>query len=272
MAGRTFRRPLPATDFRLPHQRTTPTLPIEILYGRHAVHEALRAQRRKLYTLNLAAGVRQTGLVEEIVQLARRANCHVQQVDKQQFERALADVNHQGVALEASAYPYATLEETLARAGQRQEAPLLLLLDHLEDPQNVGALLRTAEAMGVHGIVLPERRSAAITPAVCNASSGAVEHLAIVQVTNIARTQEELKRRNVWIVGLDDRPEARELLRSDLSGALALVVGAEGGGLSRLVREQCDWLVRIPMLGKIGSLNAAVAGSVALVAARSARS
>jgi 23S rRNA (guanosine2251-2'-O)-methyltransferase len=125
--------------------------------------------------------------------------------------------------------------------------------------------------MAVHAIILPERLSAAITPAVCNASSGAVEHLQIVQVTNIARTQEELKRRNIWIVGLDDRPEAKELLRSDLSGPLALVVGAEGGGLSRLAREQCDWLVRIPMAGAVGSLNAAVAGSVALVAARSAR-
>jgi 23S rRNA (guanosine2251-2'-O)-methyltransferase len=246
-------------------------LPIEILYGRHAVHEALRARRRKLYALNLAAGVKQTGLVADIVDLARQLNCRVQQVDKQQFERGLPDVNHQGVALEVSTYPYETLEQALALAGQAGEAPLLLLLDHLEDPQNVGALLRTAEAMGVHGVVLPERRSAAITPAVCNASSGAVEHLRIVQVTNIGRTQEELKRRNVWIVGLDDRPEARELLRSDLSGALALVVGAEGGGLSRLVREQCDWLVRIPMQGQVGSLNAAVAGSVALVAARSAR-
>lgn len=246
-------------------------MPIEILYGRHAVHEALRARRRKLYALNLAAGVKQTGLVADIVDLARQLNCRVQQVDKQQFERGLPDVNHQGVALEVSTYPYETLEQALALAGQAGEAPLLLLLDHLEDPQNVGALLRTAEAMGVHGVVLPERRSAAITPAVCNASSGAVEHLRIVQVTNIGRTQEELKRRNVWIVGLDDRPEARELLRSDLSGALALVVGAEGGGLSRLVREQCDWLVRIPMQGQVGSLNAAVAGSVALVAARSAR-
>jgi 23S rRNA (guanosine2251-2'-O)-methyltransferase len=120
-------------------------------------------------------------------------------------------------------------------------------------------------------VILPDRRSAAITPAVCNASSGAVEHLLIAQVTNVARTQNDLKRRNVWIVGLDDRPDAQELLRSDLSGALALVVGAEGSGLSRLAREQCDWLVRIPMAGQVGSLNAAVAGSVALVAARSAR-
>jgi 23S rRNA (guanosine2251-2'-O)-methyltransferase len=192
-------------------------------------------------------------------------------VDKQQFERALPDVNHQGLALETSLYPYVSLDQILARAGQRNEAPLLLMLDHLEDPQNVGTLLRTAEAMAVHGVILPDRRSAAITPAVCNASSGAVEHLLIAQVTNVARTQDDLKRRNIWIVGLDDRPEAQELLRSDLSGALALVVGAEGSGLSRLVREQCDWLVRIPMAGQVGSLNAAVAGSVALVAARSAR-
>jgi 23S rRNA (guanosine2251-2'-O)-methyltransferase len=246
-------------------------LPIEILYGRHAVHEALRARRRKFYTLNLAAGVKQTGLVAEIVQLAQQASCRVQQVDRQQFERALPDVNHQGMALEASTYPYVPLDQILARAGQRGEAPLLLMLDHLEDPQNVGTLLRTAEAMAIHGVILPERRSAAITPAVCNASSGAVEHLLIAQVTNIARTQDDLKRRNVWIVGLDDRPDAQELLRSDLSGALALVVGAEGSGLSRLAREQCDWLVRIPMAGQVGSLNAAVAGSVALVAARSAR-
>jgi 23S rRNA (guanosine2251-2'-O)-methyltransferase len=247
-------------------------LPIEILYGRHAVHEALRARRRKLYTLNLAAGAKQTGLVAEIVQLAQQASCRVQQVDRKQFERALADVNHQGVALETSPYPYVPLDQMLAKAKERNEAPLLLMLDHLEDPQNVGSLLRTAEAMAVHGVILPDRRSAGITPAVCNASSGAVEHLLIVQVTNVARTQDDLKRRNIWIVGLDDRPEAQELLRSDLSGALALVVGAEGSGLSRLAREQCDWLVRIPMAGQVGSLNAAVAGSVALVAARSARS
>lgn len=246
-------------------------MPIEILYGRHAVHEALRARRRKLYTLNVMAGVKQTGLVAEIIQRAQQAHCRIQQVDKQQFERGLPDLNHQGMALEASPYPYATLEQVLALAGQRNEAPMLLMLDHLEDPQNVGTLLRTAEAMAVHGVILPDRRSAAITPAVCNASSGAVEHLLIAQVTNIARTQAELKRRNIWIVGLDDQPEAKELLSSDLSGPLAVVIGAEGAGLSRLAREQCDWLVRIPMLGKVGSLNAAVAGSVALVAARAAR-
>lgn len=243
----------------------------QILYGRHAVHEALRAQRRRFYTLSLMAGVKRTGLVAEIAQAAQQAGCRIQEVDKLQLARLLPEVNHQGVVLEASPYPYARLQDALALARERGEPPLLLVLDHLEDPQNIGTLLRTAEALGVHGVALPDRRAASITPAVCNASSGAVEHLLIAEVTNIARTQEELKQKGVWIVGLDDRPEAQDLMRSDLSGPLALVVGAEGSGLSRLVRETCDWLVRIPMSGKIGSLNAAVAGSAALVVASSAR-
>jgi 23S rRNA (guanosine2251-2'-O)-methyltransferase len=243
----------------------------QILYGRHAVHEALRARRRRFYTLSLLAGVKQTGLVLEIAEAARAAGCRIQEVDKQQLARLLPDVNHQGVVLEASPYPYVRIQDVLASAKERNEPPFLLLLDHLEDPQNIGTLLRTAEALGVHGAVLPDRRAASITPAVCNASSGAVEHLSIVEVTNIARTQQELKQHGVWIVGLDDRAEAQELVRSDLGGPLALVVGAEGSGLSRLVRETCDWLVRIPMVGKTGSLNAAVAGSAALVVASAAR-
>ena len=243
----------------------------QILYGRHAVQEALKARRRRFYALSLVAGVKQTGLVADIVQLAQQAGCHIQEVDKDQLARLMPDVNHQGVILEASPYPYSRLQDTLALARERSEPPLLLVLDHLEDPQNIGTLLRTAEALGVHGVFLPDRRAASITPAVCNASSGAVEHLLVTEVTNIARTQQELKQQGVWIVGLDDRPEAQELMHSDLSGPLALVVGAEGSGLSRLVRETCDWLVRIPMVGKTGSLNAAVAGSAALVAASSAR-
>lgn len=243
----------------------------QILYGRHAVHEALRARRRRFYTLSLLAGVKRTGVIAETVQLAQDAGCRIQEVDKPQLARLLPDVNHQGVVLEASPYPYVQLRDALTLAKERDEPPWLLVLDHLEDPQNIGTLLRTAEALGVHGVVLPDRRAASITAAVCNASSGAVEHLLVAEVTNIARTQQELKQQGVWIVGLDDRPEAQDLVRSDLSGPLALVVGAEGSGLSRLVRETCDWLVRIPMVGKTGSLNAAVAGSAALVVVSSAR-
>lgn len=244
---------------------------IEILYGRHAVHEALRAGRRRFYTLNLMAGVQESGLIPQLQQLAQRAGCRVTHVDKDQFNRRLSDVNHQGVALEASPYPYVTLDACLELARQRQEPPLLLMLDHLEDPQNLGTLLRTAEAMGVHGVIVPERRAAGITPAVSNASAGAVEHLQAVTVTNLAQTLDSLKRQGLWIAGLDDRPEAQDLAGSDLGGPLVLVVGSEHKGMSRLVREKCDWLVRIPMMGQVASLNAAVAGSVVLVTARQAR-
>jgi 23S rRNA (guanosine2251-2'-O)-methyltransferase len=245
--------------------------PIDILYGRQAVHEALRARRRHFYTLSLASGVKSTGIVADIAALAQQARCRVQQAERAQFDKLLPNANHQGVALEASPYPYSNLDEIFAQARSRDEPPLLLVLDHLEDPQNVGTLLRTAEAVGVHGVLLPDRRAVGITPAVSNSSAGAVEHLRVVHVTNVARSLEELKRRGVWICGLDDQPAARPLLQSDLSGKLALVVGAEGSGLSRLARDTCDWLVRIPLSGKTESLNAAIAGSAALIVASNAR-
>lgn len=243
----------------------------EILYGRHAVHEALRSGRRRFYTLNLAANIKHTSLIQETISLARGVGASLQTVDRQQFSRLLGGVNHQGVALEVGPFPYVPFDRAMELAQQRAEPPFLLLLDHLEDPQNVGTLLRTAEAMGVHGVVLPQRRAASITPAVSNASAGAVEHLLVDQVTNLARTLDQLKAQGIWIAGLEDRSEAQDLANSDLSGPLALVVGAEGSGLSRLVREKCDWLVRIPMVGQVGSLNVAVAGSIALVAARATR-
>ncbi|HRX05241.1 MAG: 23S rRNA (guanosine(2251)-2'-O)-methyltransferase RlmB [Anaerolineae bacterium] len=245
--------------------------PIDILYGRQAVHEALRARRRHFYSLSLASGVKQIGIVADIQTLAREVNCRVQQVDRAQFDKMLPGANHQGVALESSPYPYSNLGEVFAHARSQDEPPFLLLLDHLEDPQNVGTLLRTAEAVGVHGVFLPDRRAVGITPAVSNSSAGAVEHLRVVHVTNIARTLADFKQRGVWVAGLDNQPEAKDLLQSDFTGKLALVIGAESSGLSRLTRETCDWLVRIPLSGKIESLNASVAGSAALIVANSAR-
>ena len=175
-------------------------------------------------------------------------------------------VNHQGVVAEAGPYPYLDLDDILPGCWVPADA-LYLALDHLQDVQNLGTLLRTAEAMAVTGVVLPGRRAAEVTPAVVNASAGAVEHLRIALLANLVQALERLKRAGVWAVGLDSRPEAIPLGRADLSGPLVLVVGAEGPGLSRLVRERCDWLVSIPMYGQVASLNAAVAGSVALVAA-----
>ncbi|MFO7171050.1 MAG: 23S rRNA (guanosine(2251)-2'-O)-methyltransferase RlmB, partial [Chloroflexota bacterium] len=146
----------------------------------------------------------------------------------------------------------------------RREPALLLLLDHLQDPQNIGTLLRTAEVVGVHGVVIPGRRSAEVTAAVVNASSGATEHLRIAVVTNLAQTIEEIQRAGVWVVGVEDDERAQDYDRADLDIPLALVVGAEGPGLARLTRDRCDFLVRLPMRGRIASLNAAVAGSIVL--------
>jgi len=139
-----------------------------------------------------------------------------------------------------------------------------LLLDHLQDPQNIGTLLRTAEAVGCHGVVIPGRRAAEITPAVVNASSGAVEHLRVAMVTNLNQTIEELQHAGIWVVGLEQDEQAQDIDAVDLDLPLALVIGAEGTGIARLVRERCDFLVRLPIVGQVGSLNAAIAGSIAI--------
>jgi 23S rRNA (guanosine2251-2'-O)-methyltransferase len=235
----------------------------EVLYGRNAVREALRAGRRKIYKLILAQGTKETGIVADITTLANKGWVPIQRVERRQLDR-LGDFKHQGVAAEASAYPYVELEEMLAEADQRQEMPLLLILDCLQDPQNFGVLLRTAEIVGVHGVVIPKRRAVGITPAVVNSSAGATEHLLVARVTNLVRTMEELKSKGLWMVGLEDVPQARAYYQSDLKMPLALVVGSEGRGMGRLVRESCDILIRLPMRGRISSLNVAVASSIAL--------
>lgn len=235
----------------------------EVLYGRNAVREALRAGRRKIYKLILAQGTKETGIVADVATLASQIGVEVQRVERQQLDR-LGGFNHQGVAAEATAYPYAELEEILAEADQRQEMSLLLMLDCLQDPQNFGALLRTAEIVGVHGVVIPKHRAVGITPAVVNSSAGATEHLLVARMTNLVRTMEELKARGLWIVGLEDVPQAQTYYQSDLKMPLALVVGSEGRGMGRLVRETCDIMIRLPMRGKINSLNVTVAGSIVL--------
>jgi 23S rRNA (guanosine2251-2'-O)-methyltransferase len=237
----------------------------EFLYGRNAVTEALRAKRRALRRLLVARGAREAGL-KPITDEAQRARVAVAEAPREQLDRLVQGANHQGVVLEADQYRYATLDDLLDAGGEAP--PLYLVLDQLQDPQNVGTLLRSAEAVGVTGVIIPEHRAAAITPAVVNASSGATEWLHIARVTNLTRTLKMLQERGVWVAGLEGVPQAKPLGKVDLTGALALVVGSEGGGISRLVRETCDYLVRLPMRGHVGSLNAAVAGSIALYAAR----
>ena len=240
----------------------------EWITGRNPVYEALRAKRRQAFRLLVAKGIKPEGQLPQILQIAQARRLPIEEVPRAQLD-ALAN-HHQGVALEASSYPYAALEDLLVNSQRQPEPPFFLLLDALQDPQNLGSLLRTAEAMGVHGVVLPSRQAAQITPAVVHASSGASEHLLIAQY-NLAQAIERMKQLDIWIYGLDQAPSSKTPVELRFDLGLALVVGNEGTGMRQLVRQSCDELLRLPMVGKIESLNAAVAGSIALYLVRQAR-
>lgn len=268
MKGKRPRKPTGRPETRILAPRGAPPAPkVDVLYGRNAVYESLRAGRRRFYRLLVAEGVQPDETLRQIGRLAAERHVPVQPASRGELEQ-MAGGNHQGVALEAGTYPYVELEDILQRAAAAGEAALVLLLDLLQNPQNLGTLIRTADAVGVHGIVIQERRAAQVTPAVVQASAGAVEHVLVAQVTNLVRAMEQLKARGLWLVGLEASPEAQPYDQVDLSGPLGLVVGSEGEGLRRLVRETCDLLVRLPMRGQVASLNAAVAGSIALYLAR----
>jgi 23S rRNA (guanosine2251-2'-O)-methyltransferase len=241
----------------------------ESIYGRNAVYETLRAKRREIFRLEIADGVKETGRISEILKLAALRKMSANLVPRTKLEKLKA--NDQGVALEVGGYPYSDLIEILERARQKDEAPFILILDSLQDPQNFGVLLRTAEIVGVHGVVIPLARTVAVTPAVVNASSGASEHLLIAQ-SNLSQAIDALKESEVWVVGLDQKGESiQEKMNRHLKGSLALVVGSEGEGLHDLTRKKCDILLSLPMRGQIDSLNASVAGSIVLYQAYLAR-
>ena len=233
----------------------------EWISGRNPVYEVLRAGRRHPFRLRLAQGVEQQGRVGEILKMAQTKKAALERVPRSALDSLSS--NHQGVALEASGYPYSGLPDMLDHAASRAEPLFVLILDTLQDPQNLGTLLRTAEACGVHGVLLPLRQTATVTPAVVHASSGASEHLLIAQA-NLAQAIARLKEAGAWVVGLESGPQGQPLEQVRLDGPLALVVGSEGEGMRPLVRSSCDLLLRLPMGGQIGSLNAAVAGSIAL--------
>lgn len=243
----------------------------EYLYGRWSVLESLRAGRRKFEQLLLAEGIEEKAMVEAILTTAQQHGVNVRRVPRRVIDDLSKDANHQGVALRVGDYPYMDLDAILATTRDRGESPFLLILDLLKDPQNVGALLRVADSVGVHGVLLQERRGVDITPAVVNASSGAVEHLNVTIVTNLVTTMRRLKDEGIWLAGLDIGPDASTLDKVDLNRPLALVMGSEGEGLRRLVRETCDLRITLPMRGHVQSLNVATAGSIALYAAWQAR-
>jgi len=232
----------------------------DLLYGRNAVRESLRAGRRKHIRLLVADGVERESRLDEIERLARARSVRIESVPRDRIE-SLAAFGHQGVVLESSAYPYENAADLKQLAARRS---IVLALDGLEDPRNVGSLLRTADAVGAALTVIPTDRAVGVTPAVVNASSGAVEHLRIQRETNLVRWLEAARDAGFWIAGLDAGEGSQSLFDTDVAAPVVLVVGSEGRGLRRLVREKCDLVLSLPMTGKIESLNAAVAGSVAL--------
>jgi 23S rRNA (guanosine2251-2'-O)-methyltransferase len=209
--------------------------------------------------------------VDAIQAAAQQHGVDVRRVPRRVIDDLAKNANHQGVALRTGDYPYVELDHILQTAARVGEKPFLLILDLLKDPQNAGTLLRVADSVGVHGILLQERRGVEVTPAVVNSSSGAVEHLNVSIVTNLVTTMRRLKEEGVWLVGLDIGPDAMTLDQVDLNRPVALVLGSEGEGLRRLVRETCDMRITIPMRGHVHSLNVATAGSIALYAAWQAR-
>jgi 23S rRNA (guanosine2251-2'-O)-methyltransferase len=236
----------------------------QMLYGRQTVTECLRASRRRINRVIIRRGAKAGDELDALRQLAAEKRVPLDTADQPWFNRLGHDVNHQGVAAEVGAYPYVHQDDALLALRELGKPPLVLLLDHIQDPQNLGALLRSAEAAGVDAVFIPADRAAAVTPAAVRASAGASEHLRVVMATNLVRVMSALKEENVWLYGLESVPEATLYSATDFSGGIGIVVGSEGEGLGRLVRETCDGLLSIPMQGAIGSLNAGVAGAIVL--------
>lgn len=243
----------------------------EFVYGHWPVMETLRAGRRNLEQLLITDTVEEKGLVAEIITTAQEKNVNVRRVARRIIDDLAEGANHQNMVLRVSGYPYVDTDAMFALAERRGEKPFLLLLDLLKDPQNVGSLMRVADAVGIHGIILQERRGVGVTSSVVNASSGAVEHLQVAQVTNLAQTMRDLKERDVWMVGLDIGPNTPPIDKQDLNMSIGIVLGSEGEGMRRLVRDTCDLLFCLPMRGNVASLNVATVGSVALYTAWRAR-
>ncbi|TJY38886.1 23S rRNA (guanosine(2251)-2'-O)-methyltransferase RlmB [Cohnella pontilimi] len=263
--GRTFHKrestrktPEPGTEsFGEEHEGSEE----QYLAGKNPVLEALKAGRplNKIWLSSQA----QRHLVGPILEEAKTRGVVVQHVDKRKLDQLVPGVTHQGVVAQAAPTEYVEVDELLARAAERGEMPLLVLLDEVEDPHNLGSVLRTVDCTGAHGVVVPKRRSASLTAVVAKTSAGAVEYVPVARVANLVQTIEKLKEAGVWIAGADAAAES-DVFRSNLTGPLAVVIGSEGRGLSRLVREKCDFLISLPMFGRINSLNASVAAGVIL--------
>ncbi|WP_141503788.1 23S rRNA (guanosine(2251)-2'-O)-methyltransferase RlmB [Paenibacillus luteus] len=231
----------------------------EMIAGKHPVLEALRSGR-EINKIWIADGAQKT-LTQPIVAEAKKSGIVVQFVDKRKLDSLTPGVTHQGVVAQAAAFAYVEVEEILERAKQREEVPFVLLLDEIEDPHNLGSILRTAECTGVHGVIIPKRRSASLTATVLKTSAGAAEHVPVARVTNLAQTIDKLKEAGVWVAGTD-LSASQDVYKMKFDMPLAIVIGNESKGMGRLIKEKCDFLVKLPMLGQLNSLNASVAAGV----------
>ena len=235
----------------------------EWIYGRRPVLEVVRSERRHLYEAILPAEGRDAPDVAELRNALLARGVPFRTLDRDALDDLCEGGNHQGMAARVGGFPYISLEQVLHDVKADAEA-VVLFLDHVEDPQNVGSLLRTADAAGVTGVVIPEDRAAGVTPGVVRASAGASEYLRVAKVVNLVRAIKEVQEAGAWVTGLDTGPDARPHTAVDFKGRVGLVVGSEGKGVSRLVRESCDFIACLPMRGRVASLNAGVAGGIAL--------
>ena len=229
-----------------------------LIIGRNAVSEAIRSGRN-IYTLLVVRGER-NGSVGRIIAECKEKGVVIKEVDKKKLDFMCGQGNHQGVAAYAAVHEYSSVEDIFNLAEERGEAPFIIICDELEDPHNLGAIIRTAETAGAHGVIIPKRRNASLTWAVGKASAGAVEYVPVARVGNLASTIDDLKKRGLWVYTAD--MDGQNWCETDFSGPVALVVGSEGNGVSRLIKEKSDFVVSLPMKGKITSLNASVAAGI----------
>lgn len=230
----------------------------DLIIGRNAVSEAIK-NSRAIDTLLIAKGDR-NGSIGKIIAQCRELGIVIKEVDRKKLDSMCGSGTHQGVAAYVASHEYASIDDIFALAEERKEKPFIIICDELEDPHNLGAILRTAEATGVHGVIIPKRRNASLNYIVGKASAGAVEYVPVARVANLAQTMEDLKSRGIWFYGAD--MDGENWCGVDYDGGVGLVIGSEGKGISRLVREKCDFVVSLPMKGKINSLNASVAAGV----------
>lgn len=228
------------------------------IIGRNPVMEAIRSGR-SIDKILIKKG-KYEGSVIPIIKKAKSAGIIIQEVDRSKLDMVAEGENHQGVIAYVSAYEYAAVSDILDRAAEKNEAPFVIICDRITDPHNLGAIIRTANCVGAHGVIIPKRNSAGLNSIVAKTSAGAVEYTPVAKVTNISKTIDDLKKKGLWIAGAD--MDGEEMYKVDLKGALGLVIGSEGEGISRLVREKCDFIASIPMGGDINSLNASVAAGV----------